>query len=100
MGLLGPNKRDSLRVVVEWPLNYDGIFLGVWLVSKLRAILLMEADFNLMNKEVYGICILEEAHKYELIPEEIFSKKNRMADEGALQKGDSTILSGRPKLLP
>ncbi len=28
---------------------------GVRLVSKLRAILLMEADFNAMNKEVYGV---------------------------------------------
>jgi hypothetical protein len=28
---------------------------GVRLVSKLRAILLIEADFNAMNKEVYGI---------------------------------------------
>ncbi len=41
------------------------------LVSKLRAILLMEADFNAMNKEVYGVWMLEEARKYKLIPEEI-----------------------------
>jgi len=32
---------------------------GVRLVSKLRAILLMEADFNAMNKEVYGVRILD-----------------------------------------
>ena len=32
---------------------------GVRLVSKLRAILLMEADFNAMNKEVYGIWMLD-----------------------------------------
>jgi hypothetical protein len=30
---------------------------GVRLVSKLRAILLMQADFNAMNKEVYGVRI-------------------------------------------
>jgi hypothetical protein len=29
--------------------------LGVRLLSKLRAILLMEADFNAMNDEVYGV---------------------------------------------
>jgi hypothetical protein len=34
---------------------------GVWLVSKLRAVLLMEADFNATNKEVYGVRMLEEA---------------------------------------
>ncbi len=44
---------------------------GVCLVSKLQAILLMEADFNAMNKEVYGVRMLEEARKYKLIPEEI-----------------------------
>ena len=34
---------------------------GVRLVSKLWAILLMEADFNAKNKEVYGVRMLEEA---------------------------------------
>ncbi len=55
---------------------------GVRLVSKLRAILLMEADFNAMNKEVYGIRMLDNARQYKLIPEEIFSKQNRTADDG------------------
>ncbi len=59
---------------------------GVPLVSKLQAILLMEADFNAMNKEVYGVRMLEEARKYKLIPEEIFSEKNCMADNGGLAK--------------
>ncbi len=59
---------------------------GVHLVSKLRAILLMEADFNAMNKEVYGVCMLDEARKYKLIPEEIFSEKNCTADDGGLAK--------------
>jgi hypothetical protein len=39
--------------------------LEVHLVSKLRAILLMEADFNTMNKEVYGVCMLDEAKKIQ-----------------------------------
>jgi hypothetical protein len=59
---------------------------GVHLVSKLREILLMEADFNAMNKKVYGVWMLEEARKYKLIPEEVFSEKNRMADNGGLAK--------------
>ena len=46
---------------------------GVRLVSKLWAILLMEADFNAMNKEVYGIWMLDNARPFKLIPEEIFS---------------------------
>ncbi len=59
---------------------------GVCLVSKLRVILLMEADFNAMNKEVYGVRMLDTARKYKLVPEEIFSEKNRMADNGDLAK--------------
>jgi hypothetical protein len=59
---------------------------GVRLISKLRAILLMEADFNAMNKEVYGVGMLDTARKYKLVPEEIFSKKNRMADNRGLAK--------------
>jgi hypothetical protein len=46
----------------------------------------MEADFNAMNKEVYGVQMLEKACKYKLISEEIFSKKNRTADNGGLTK--------------
>jgi hypothetical protein len=53
---------------------------GVRLVSKLRAILLMEADFNAMNKAVYGVRMLDNARQYKLIPEEIFSKQNCTAN--------------------
>ena len=58
----------------------------VRLVSKLRAILLMEAEFNAINKEVYGIRMLDNARRYKLIPEEIFSEQNRTADDGGLAK--------------
>jgi len=59
---------------------------AVRLVSKLRAILLMEADFIMMNKEVYGIRMLDNARRYSLIPEEIFSEQNHTADNGGLAK--------------
>jgi hypothetical protein len=59
---------------------------GVWLVSKLQAILLMEADFNATNKEAYGVRMLEEARQYKLVPEEIFSGQNCMANNGGLAK--------------
>jgi hypothetical protein len=54
---------------------HAGKALGVTLVTKLRAILLMEGDFNAMNKIVYGTRMLDNARKYQLMPEEIFSKK-------------------------
>jgi hypothetical protein len=69
-----------------WIAGYVGEMFGVHLVSKLQAILLVEADFNAMNKEVYGVRMLEEARKYKLIMEEIFSEKNCMADDRGLAK--------------
>ncbi len=46
----------------------------------------MEADFNAMNKEVYGVRMLDTAIRYKLMPEEIFSKTNHTADNGGLAK--------------
>jgi hypothetical protein len=60
--------------------------LGVFLVAKLRAILLMEADFNATNKILYGVRMMGQARSYNLMPDEIYSKKNRMADDGTLTK--------------
>jgi hypothetical protein len=60
--------------------------LGITLVSKLRAILLMEADFNSSNEIIYGVRMLRNACNHQLMPEEVFSKKNRMADDGTLTK--------------
>jgi hypothetical protein len=77
-------------IALEWWSNGLSVMLEkmfrVRLVSKLRAILLMEADFNAMNKEVYGVRMLDTARKYKLMPEEIFRKKNCTADNGGLAK--------------
>jgi hypothetical protein len=48
--------------------------LGVTLVTKLRAIVLMEGNFIATNKIVYGKQMLDNARKYRLMPEEIFSE--------------------------
>ena len=60
--------------------------LGVTLVTKLWAILLMEADFNATNKIIYGNRMMAKARGHNLMPEEIFSKQNRMADDNTLIK--------------
>ncbi len=70
---------NSLLVMLEK-------MFGVHLVSKLCTILLKEVDFNAINKEVYGVRMLDKVWKYELIPEEIFSKENRTANDGGLAK--------------
>ncbi len=56
------------------------------LVTKLRAILLMEADFNATNKIIYGSQTLKNTRVYKQMPEEIFSKKNCMANNRTLCK--------------
>ena len=59
---------------------------GCSFVTKLRSILLMEADFNFANKTIYGGRMLNIVRKYNLMPEEIFIERNRMADNGTLAK--------------
>ena len=59
---------------------------GCSLVDKMRAILLMEADFNFTNKMIYGVGMLNNARRHGLMPEEIFSEKGRTAEDGALTK--------------
>jgi hypothetical protein len=46
----------------------------------------MEADFNAANKTIFGVWMLPNACKYQLMPEEIFSKRNRLANNGTLSK--------------
>ena len=70
----------------KWIVGDARKMFGVRLVLKLRAILLMEADFNAMNKEVYGVRMLEEARKYKLVPGKIFSEWNCTANNGGLAK--------------
>ncbi len=59
---------------------------GCSLITKLQAILLMEADLNYSTKTVFGIRMLNEARRENLIPEEVFSERNKMADNGTLTK--------------
>jgi hypothetical protein len=55
---------------------------GCDLISKLRSILLMKADFNSTNKIIYGQRMLQVVRNYRLMPEEIYSKKNCLAEDG------------------
>jgi hypothetical protein len=46
----------------------------------------MEADFNGTNKQIYRIQMMANVCKHNLMPEEIYSERNRMADNGTLTK--------------
>ena len=60
---------------------------GCSLITKLCSIFLMEANFNAINKIIYGIrMLLNNVRKYKLMPEEVFSKRNRLADNRTLSK--------------
>ena len=59
---------------------------GMILVSKLRAILLME-DFNFANKELYGRCMMAFAEEHNQIPAECYgSHKHHEAIDVALNQ--------------
>jgi hypothetical protein len=59
---------------------------GCALITKIRSILLMEADLIATNKEIFGIWMLELVRGLGLIPEEVYSERNRLADNGTLAK--------------
>ena len=46
----------------------------------------MEGDFNMTNKIIYGVGMMSNSREHHLMPEEIFSERNRMADDGTLCK--------------
>ena len=59
---------------------------GCRMVTKLRSILLMEADFNSANKIKFGNRMLANVRKHNLTPGKIFSERGRTADDGTLAK--------------
>ena len=52
----------------------------------MRAILLMEADFNFSNRLIFGNRMMNLARQHNMIPEETFSKKGRTAEDAILQQ--------------
>jgi len=59
---------------------------GCSLITKLRSILLMEADFNATNKVIYSMRMLANVRKYKLMPEEVYSERSHLTDDGTLSK--------------
>ena len=59
---------------------------GIALITKMRAILLMEADFNFHNKLIFGKRMLDLARDHDMVPEEIYNDKGRTSEDGLLQQ--------------
>ena len=72
---------------------------GCSLITKLRSILLMEADFNGANKLVFGSWMLEKARRNRLMPEEI-SSETRWPMMAPSQKYLPMISYGRRDVRP
>ena len=59
---------------------------GLALVIKLRAILLIEADFNFHNKLIFRKRILDRAREESIISHKQYSDKEHTAEDGAIDK--------------
>ena len=57
---------------------------GVALVNKLRAILLMEADYNFFNKWVFGYMAINRLYEQGYIPEDQYSQRESTAEDARL----------------
>jgi hypothetical protein len=57
---------------------------GVALVNKLRAILLMEADFNYMNKWIFGHEAINKMYALGYVSEDQYSQKESTAEDAKL----------------
>jgi hypothetical protein len=70
---------------------------GIALVNKLRAILLMEADFNMHNRIIFGSRMIQKAREEGTIPEELFNSEGNTADDGTFQKKVTFDISRQTK---
>lgn len=92
------SKHDSMKSTIclkrgfaleQWGLGLSCMLekvSGCCLLDKLCSILLLEADYNAVNKLVYGNRMLDNVRQYGLMAEEIFSKVGCTAEDGALVK--------------
>jgi hypothetical protein len=56
-------------------------------IDKMRAICLLEADYNWLNKFVFTKQMMDRAFKEEIIPAEQFAKRGSQATDGVLTFG-------------
>ena len=66
---------------------------GVALVHKLRAILLMEGDFNFFNKWTFGYKAINSLYRLDYIPQDQFSQKGSTAEDGCMDSRLTTDIS-------
>ena len=70
---------------------------GIALVNKLRAILLMEADYNFFNKWAFGHQAIGKLYEMGYIPEEQYSQRESTAEDAKMDNRLTTDLSRQLK---
>ncbi len=70
---------------------------GVALVTKLRAILLMEGNFNYMNRWIFGKEAINKLYEMGYIPGDQYSQKESMAKDARLDNRLTMDLSRQMK---
>ncbi len=70
---------------------------GIALVNKLRAILLMEGDFNYMNKWVFGHEAINKLYTLGYIPGNQYSQKESTAEDAQMDNGLTMDISRQLK---
>lgn len=87
---VGPTRwRSSLTVLLE------KVF-GIRLISKLRAICLLEADFNWLNKLIFAHRLEAYCRKHNIIPPEQFARSKTTCEEASLVKN---LISDNARIL-
>ena len=59
---------------------------GVALVTKLRLILLLEADYNYHSQLIFGKRMMDLAQECGVVPDKIYSQKGRTAEDAVLHQ--------------
>ncbi|KAL3823580.1 hypothetical protein ACHAXA_002921, partial [Cyclostephanos tholiformis] len=85
-GNFAHSSRPGPRTLGAWALSNATEGFSCSLITKLRSILLMEANFNGANKTVFGIRMQENVWRHSMMLEKVFSEQNRMVDDGMLTK--------------
>jgi hypothetical protein len=81
-----PCTRNPTQAVVKTIVSYAGENTWCHPGNKTLRYTADGGRFNGANKIVYGVQMLNNVREHNLMVEEIFSKKNRMADDGTLCK--------------
>jgi hypothetical protein len=68
------------RLMGAWPSSFIGKTAGIALVTKLRAMLLMEGNFNYMNKRIFGHKAFNKLYALGYVPGDQYSQKESAKD--------------------